>query len=78
MTFTIYSKNACPYCTKVKEVLRLTNQEFVEYKLGIDFTKDEFKNQFGSNATFPRVINESGLIGGCSETVKFLRDSGLV
>ena len=32
MKFLVYSKNGCPYCYKVKQVLELTGKQFVEYK----------------------------------------------
>ena len=33
MKFTVYSKNGCPYCDKVKQVLELSKLEHVIYKL---------------------------------------------
>ena len=51
MNFTVYSKDSCPYCYKVKQVLELTNSNYVVYNLGEDFTKDEFYSE-------ERVMNE--------------------
>jgi len=34
MNFTVYSKENCPYCYKVKQVLELTGSKFVSYELG--------------------------------------------
>jgi glutaredoxin len=42
MKFTVYSKDGCPYCTKVKQVLQLTNLEYVVYTLGTDFNREGF------------------------------------
>ena len=42
MKFTVYSKEECPYCFKIKKVLELCGKEFVVYTLGEDFTKEEF------------------------------------
>ena len=36
MKFTVYSKNGCPYCDKVKQVLQLSKLEHVIYKLDED------------------------------------------
>jgi hypothetical protein len=33
MNFTVYSKEDCPYCHKIKTVLELTNNNFVVYNL---------------------------------------------
>ena len=54
-TFTIYTKIGCPYCTKVASVLQLAELQYVEYKLGRDFTGEEFYDEFGKGSTFPRV-----------------------
>ena len=40
--FAVYTKIGCPYCTKVIAALGLAEQQFVEYKLGRDFTGAEF------------------------------------
>ena len=76
--FTVYTKIGCPYCTKVIAALGLAEQQFVEYKLGRDFTRAEFYGQFGRGSTFPRVVLNDDLIGGCQETVKYLRENNLV
>ncbi len=33
MVFTVYSKDGCPFCTKVQQVLKLAKLEHVVYKL---------------------------------------------
>jgi glutaredoxin len=78
MKFTIYSKDGCPYCTKVKQVLELTKQQFVVYNLGVDFTKEQFYSEFGQGSTFPQVICDNIKLGGCTDTVKFLREKNIV
>ena len=35
--FAVYSKDGCPYCSKIQEVLKLAGLNFVTYKLGKDF-----------------------------------------
>ena len=78
MTFTVYSRDGCPYCTKVEQVLQLAEIKYVIYKLNRDFTREEFYDKFGKGTTFPRVIKDDTLIGGCTETVKYLREQKLV
>ena len=78
MKFTVYSKPGCPYCDKVKQVLNLTKLDFVSYNLGEDFTRDQFVSQFGSAATFPQVIMDGKNLGGCTDTIKFLRENKIV
>ena len=74
MNFTVYSKEGCDYCERIKTVLRLTGSTYVVYNLGEDFTKEEFIAEFGEGATFPQVSCDGKKIGGSVETVKFLRE----
>jgi len=78
MTFTVYSKDGCPYCSKVQQVLELAEIKHVIYKLNRDYTREEFYDKFGEGSTFPRVVKDDELIGGCMETVKYLREQKLV
>jgi glutaredoxin len=78
MKFTVYSKDGCPYCTKVQQVLELANLEHVVYKLGNQFTREEFYAEFGQGSTFPQVITDDKHLGGCSDTVKYLQEQKLV
>ena len=74
MNFTVYSKEGCDYCERIKTVLSLTGSTYVVYNLGEDFTKEEFIAEFGEGATFPQVSCDGKKIGGSVETVKFLRE----
>lgn len=78
MNFTVYSKKDCPYCYKVKQVLELTGNKFVEYTLDEDFTKEQFYAEFGNGSTFPQVLCNDKKLGGCTDTVKFLKDKQIV
>ena len=78
MNFAVYTKNDCPYCYKVKQVLELTGNNFVVYTLGEDFTKDEFYSEFGEGSTFPQVLCDDQKLGGCIDTVKFLKEKQIV
>jgi glutaredoxin len=78
MNFTVYSKENCQYCHKVKTVLELTGSNFVVYNLNEHFTKDEFYSEFGEGSTFPQVICDDRKLGGCIDTVKFLKENKIV
>ena len=77
-SFSVYTKIGCPYCTKVIAALGLAEQQFVEYKLGRDFNGADCQEKFGKGSTVPRVLLNDDLIGGCQETVKYLRENNLV
>ena len=78
MNFVVYSKQDCPHCYKVKQVLELTGNNFVVYNLNTDFTKEEFYAEFGEGSTFPQVICDDKRLGGCTDTVKFLKEQQMV
>jgi len=82
MNFTVYSKHGCPYCTKVIQVLNTLSVSkgyaIREYVLGTNFTKEEFYKEFGEGSTFPQVIFNDKHLGGCSDTVKYLKENNLI
>ena len=78
MNFTVYSKKLCPYCDKIKQVMKLTNLDHVVYTLGENFTRDEFYSEFGKGSTFPQVIMDEHHLGGCTDTVQYLKEKGIV
>ena len=78
MNFTVYSKNGCPYCDKVKKVLELTNSQFVVYNLDEHFDRASFYEEFGFGSTFPQVICNGNKLGGSIETIKFLKENKVI
>ena len=78
MNFTVYSREGCPYCDKVKEVLEIAKLNHVVYKLGEHFDSKSFYGQFGQGSTFPQVVLDQTNLGGCNETVQYLREKKLV
>ena len=78
MNFTVYSREGCPYCDKVKEVLEIAKLNHVVYKLGEHFDNKSFYGQFGQGSTFPQVVLDQTNLGGCTETVQYLREKKLV
>jgi len=78
MNFTVYSKQNCPYCIKVKQVLELTKSKHVVYTLDQDFTREEFYSEFGEGSTFPQVICDDKKLGGCVDTIKFLKEQQII
>jgi glutaredoxin 3 len=78
MKFTVYSRVGCPYCDKIKTVLSSKGYNYVEYVLDRDFTREQFYSQFGQSSTFPRVILDDKVLGGCTEAVQYLMAKGLL
>ena len=78
MNFTVYSKEGCPFCIKVVQVLELSGLRHVVYKLDQHFDRESFYGQFGQGSTFPQVVLNGTNLGGCSETVKYLQEKNLI
>ena len=77
--FTVYSKVNCQYCQMVEKLFKIKGIDYKKILLNVDFTKEEFVEKFGEGTTFPKVLDTSGkLIGGASETVKYLKENNLV
>ena len=67
-----------PILRKVCRALQLAEIRHVIYKLDRDFTRQEFYDKFGQGSTFPQVLSNDTIIGGCTETVKYLREQKLL
>jgi len=78
MNFTIFSKDGCPYCDKVKQVLELTESKYVVYTLDKQFDKKAFYGEFGEGSTFPQVVVDGKKLGGSVETIRFLKENKIV
>ena len=78
MNFTVYTRDGCPYCTQIKQVLQGKGYNFREYKLGVDFERKAFYDQFGDGSSFPQVVLGAENLGGCTETVKYLREKQII
>ena len=78
MKFSIYSKSDCPHCYKIKQVLELTGRDFTVYTLDEDFNKKDFYSQFGEGSTFPQVQCDQENLGGCVDTIRFLKKHQIV
>ena len=75
--FTVYSKDGCPYCRQIVDVLGLSELSYVEYKLGIDFSKEAFYGQFGEGATFPQVVLNGENLGGTKDSIKYMKEKDI-
>ena len=75
MNFAVYTKDNCPYCEKIKKVMDLTKLSYVVYNLNEDFDRDSFYGEFGQGSTFPQVMVDGKILGGCVDTIEFLREN---
>ena len=75
--FTVYSKDGCPYCKQIVQVLGLSELRYVEYKLERDFTKEAFFGQFGEGAIFPQVVLNGENLGGTKESIEYMKEKDI-
>ena len=76
--FYVYSKNGCGFCDRLTDFMKTKGISYEKFNLGIDFTTEEFLNQFGKQSTFPQVMVENKHIGGMKDTVRFLMENKFV
>ena len=70
---TIYSKEGCPYCSKLIKVVEYEELPHVVYELDRDYTREEFYDKFGEGSTFPQLVLDGIHLGGCQESIKHMQ-----
>ena len=71
----IYTKPDCPYCNKAKQLLRTTNQQFNEFKLNVDFTREILVEKYPNAKTYPVVVIDGFHIGGYTQLAEMINQS---
>ena len=51
---------------------------YANYVLDTHFTREQFYSQFGEGATFPRVIMDDIMLGGCTESIQYFRSRNML
>ena len=81
LEFTVYTKSRCPYCTKVKALLKSMNLQAkyinVDRYIVTAKRKEQFLNYIQQTTgkrhrTFPIVFFDGTLVGGYTETEWFI------
>ncbi len=78
MNIHIYKTTGCGYCTKIVELMERAGIPYHSTLVGIDITKEEFKELYPKAPGFPYVIIDDEPVGGLMETVKLFVEKGLV
>lgn len=78
MKFIVYSKPGCPFCEKIKQVLSMKDLVYQEKVLDVDFDRNQFYEMFGDGSTFPQVLMDGQKLGGCTDSVKYLRENNII
>lgn len=71
MKFEIYTKPNCIYCEMAKATFRMQQVEYAEFKLDVDFTRDEVLEKFPGHTTFPFIVIDGKFIGGYTDLMEY-------
>ena len=77
MTIEVYSKEGCPNCVKAKQLLNTHNKDFVEMKLGEDFSREILLSKFPEAKTFPVIVIDGFNIGGYDQLFSYITEERL-
>ena len=72
--FTIYGKDECPMCFKVKVVLEMLGKEYEYKELNKDYTEEEFEMKFPDTLALPQVVLAGKVLGNANQTLKYLKE----
>ena len=48
------------------------------YNLGEQFDRESFYDEFGEGSTFPQVLVDGKKLGGCIDTIKYLKENQII
>lgn len=67
-TVTIYTRQACGFCTAAKRLLEKKGVSYLEYDATFDKNlKNEMVEKSNGRMTFPQIFIGSTHVGGCDE-----------
>jgi hypothetical protein len=77
MKAIIYS-NGNMECERAAALMDAVHQETVVYKLGKDFTEEQFRGEFGEDAEYPMIALGMRHRGTLKETLHFMGNKGML
>ena len=72
--FTIYGKEDCGMCHKLKMVLELLGKDYDYLLLGEDYSEEDFETKFPGKTLMPQVEKDGVYVGNGNETVQYLKE----
>ena len=76
MEAVIYS-NGNQECERIKSLLESLTPIVHVYVLGKQFTEDQFKKEFGEEATYPQIAIGHQHVGSMKEALQYMSQRGL-
>ena len=79
MTVIVYSKPACQYCVKAKDLLERLGYEYTEKVITKDISLEEFFKELGKPVrTVPQIVIAGEHIGSYNELTEYFADKGKI
>ena len=64
--------------SQIKQVFDAKGISYREYILDHHFSREAFYGEFGDLTSFPQVLLNADKLGGCVDTVKYLRENNII
>ena len=79
MTTAVIYSNGSQECERMAALLENLKEvtDFQRYELGRHFEDYQFRNEFGSEATYPQIAIGLKHIGSMKETLQYMSDRGM-
>jgi len=80
MTTAVIYSNGSQECERIAALLeKLGNvTDFQKYELGKHFEDHQFRNEFGTEATYPQIAIGYKHIGNMHDTLHYMKDTGML
>ena len=78
MNTTVLYTNGGQESERIRQLLLSLGGEYLEYRLGTDFSERDFRAEFGNSAEYPQVSIGYEHIGGLKETLHYLQDNEII
>ena len=79
MKIIVYSKPACQFCVKAKDLLTRLGYEYTEKVVTKDISLEEFFKELGKTVrTIPQIVIDGNHIGSYNELTEYFADKGKI
>ena len=78
--YTIYTKENCDWCIKVKALMKSLSIPYTELKLNDDYNKEQLRELIPTNLplTVPQVLKFGSRIGGYEDLAAYFEMHGVM
>ena len=74
----VLSTNTNQESVRIKQLLDALGLIYVEYRLGIDFSHEQFLMEFGSRADYPQAAIDGEHVGNIKAILRYFKNHGTI